>query len=91
MVQWLRVYLPMKGTWVRSLVQEDPTRAGQLDTCATTTERTYAGHREPVLRQGSHCNDESKHQQGRVTLSLQLEKVQAQQGRPSTNINKSFF
>ena len=23
-VQWLRIYLPMQGTWVHSLVQEDP-------------------------------------------------------------------
>ena len=23
-VQWLRICLPMQGTWVRSLVQEDP-------------------------------------------------------------------
>lgn len=25
MVQWLRLYLPMQGTWIGSLVQEDPT------------------------------------------------------------------
>ena len=24
-VQWLRIRLPMQGTWVRSLVREDPT------------------------------------------------------------------
>ena len=24
MVQWLRIHLPMQGTWVPSLVQEDP-------------------------------------------------------------------
>ena len=24
-VQWLRIHLPVQGTWVRSLVQEDPT------------------------------------------------------------------
>ena len=23
--QWLRIHLPMQGTWVRALVQEDPT------------------------------------------------------------------
>ena len=28
MVQWLRIYLPMQGTLVRSLVWEDPTRGG---------------------------------------------------------------
>ena len=26
--QWLRIYLPMQGTWVRSLVREDPTCRG---------------------------------------------------------------
>ena len=25
MVQWLRICLPIQGTWVRSLVWEDPT------------------------------------------------------------------
>ena len=24
-VQWLRIHLPMQGTWVRALVREDPT------------------------------------------------------------------
>ena len=27
-VQWLRTHLPMHGTWVRALVQEDPTCRG---------------------------------------------------------------
>ena len=27
-VQWLRIHLPMQGTWVRALVQEDPTCLG---------------------------------------------------------------
>ena len=26
--QWLRIHLPMQGTWVRSLVREDPTCCG---------------------------------------------------------------
>ena len=26
--QWLRICLPMQGTWVRALVQEDPTCRG---------------------------------------------------------------
>ena len=26
--QWLRIRLPMQGTWVRALVQEDPTCCG---------------------------------------------------------------
>ena len=28
LAQWLRVRLPMQGTWVRALVQEDPTCHG---------------------------------------------------------------
>ena len=27
-VQWLRIHLPMQGTWVGALVQEDPTCHG---------------------------------------------------------------
>ena len=27
-VQWLRIHLPMQGTWVRALVREDPIRRG---------------------------------------------------------------
>ena len=26
--QWLRIHLPMQGTWVRALVREDPTYHG---------------------------------------------------------------
>ena len=46
MAQWLRIHLPMQGTWVQALVWEDPTcrratkpRVPQLlSLCATTTE-----------------------------------------------------
>ena len=27
-VQWLRIHLPMQGTWVRALVREDATCGG---------------------------------------------------------------
>ena len=36
--QWLRIHLPMQGTWIRALVQEDPHAMEQLSPCATTTE-----------------------------------------------------
>ena len=29
-VQWLRICLPMQGTWVRALVREDPTCRGAI-------------------------------------------------------------
>ena len=28
--QWIRIHLPMRGIWVRSLVQEDPTCQGAI-------------------------------------------------------------
>ena len=28
LAQWLRIHLPMQGTWVRYLVQEEPTCRG---------------------------------------------------------------
>ena len=35
--QWLRIHLPMQGTWVSSVVWADA--RGQLSPCTTTTER----------------------------------------------------
>ena len=37
-VQWVRVCLPMQGTWIRFLVWEDPNFSWQLSSCPTTTE-----------------------------------------------------
>ena len=49
MVQWLRIRLPMQGTWVQSLVWEDPT-------CLGATEPECL---ELVLRnKKSHCSEE---------------------------------
>ena len=39
-VQWLRIPLPMQGTQVQSLLQEDSTCHGATSLCATTTEFT---------------------------------------------------
>ena len=39
-VQWPRIPLPVQGTQVRSLLQEDSTRHGATSLCATTTEFT---------------------------------------------------
>ena len=58
-VQWLRIRLPMQGTWVRSLVQEDPQIAEQLSWC---TERTESVTLEPVIPNNrSYCNDKPSH------------------------------
>ena len=40
-VQWLRICLPMQGTWVVSLLQEDPTRCRACKTmCLNSWDRT---------------------------------------------------
>ena len=36
-VQWLRIHLPAQGTWVQSLVCEDPNAEERRSWCATTT------------------------------------------------------
>ena len=45
--QWLRICLPMQGTWVRALVWEDPTCRGATRPVSHNTEPV---HLEPVLR-----------------------------------------
>ena len=67
MIQWLRIHLPMQGTWVWSLVWEDPT-------CCGPTKHTHHNHwacrpqvrkpmyQEPVLHsQGSHHSKRPAH------------------------------
>ena len=62
-VQWIRVQLPMQGTWVRSLVLEDPACHGAAkpvcrncwDLCAVTT---------------GTCASKSLRTQKRVALTL---------------------
>ena len=50
--QWLRIRLPMQGTWVRALVWEDPTCHGA----------TKPAPLQPVLRnKGSHHNEKRAH------------------------------
>ena len=37
-VQWLRIYLPMQGTWVQALARKIPHAAEQQNPCTTTTD-----------------------------------------------------
>ena len=46
---WLRIHLPMQGTWVRSLVQADPTCHRAITSIPTTTEPSC--HRAGALQQ----------------------------------------
>ena len=63
MVQWLRICLPMQGTWVRALVWEDPTCRGATRPVSHTTEparlelvlRNKRGHDS---ERPAHCDEE---------------------------------
>ena len=46
--QWLRIHLPIQGTWVRSLVQKIPHAAEQLSPC-TKLLSLRSRAREPQL------------------------------------------
>jgi len=37
-VQWVKIHLPMQGTQIPSLAQEDPQAVEQLSPCTTSTE-----------------------------------------------------
>ena len=88
--QWLRIHLPMQGTRVRALVQEDPTCLGAAKSvshnhwaCALEpTSHNYWAHvpRARALQQEKLLQWEAH--------SPQLEKVRAQQWRPNTAKNK---
>ena len=66
LVQWLRIHLPMQGTWVQSLVQGDATSWGwgELSPCTSTTEPEAL---ELVLgNKRSHSNEKPIHRDQRV-------------------------
>ena len=46
-VQWLRIHLPMQGTWVRALAREDPT-------CRGVTKPVRHNYRACALEPASH-------------------------------------
>ena len=54
--QWLRICLPMQGTWFRSLVQEDATRHRP-----TKLIGHYRPHPEPVLQNKKPPRREGQH------------------------------
>ena len=54
-IQWLKILLPMQGTWVQSLVWEDPTCRG---TTKPTGKHYLAWAPEPTLPNWRSCHDE---------------------------------
>ena len=65
-VQWIRIRLPMQGTWVQSLVQEDSTCFGAIKPvhhiCWPHVPHVRKPQRlELVLHQRSRCNEKPVH------------------------------
>ena len=90
-VQWVRIHLPMQGTWVRSLVREDLTCHGpQLLSLSSR-----AGEPQPLKPECRESVRQEKPLQGEARVlqldsspcSPQLEKASAQQQRPRTAKN----
>ena len=94
-VQWLRIHLPMQGTWVWSLFQKDPSchRATKPE-CHNYWARVL--HLQKPARSGACPLQEERPlqweaQTPRLESSLcspQREKAHTRQWRPSTAINK---
>ena len=89
-VRWLRIYLSMQGTWLPSLVQEDPI------CCRATKPVSHQllslCSRAMLCSKRSHCHEKPAHRNEEYPCSLQLEKACVQQQRPSTarsKINKA--
>ena len=83
-VQWLRIPLPMQGTWVWFLAQEESTCCGQFGPGATgACSRTLE---QQLLRPSTTTTEVCALQQEVTTenspCSLQLEKACSQQWRP---------
>ena len=99
--QWLRIHLPMQATWVRSLVQEDPTCRGATKpvrhnywACALEpTSHNYWAHvpqlLKPTCLEPVLCNKRSHHTATKSRpCSPQLEKARMQQRRPKADKKK---
>ena len=97
--QWLRIHLPVQGTWVRALVQEDPTCRGAAK---PVCHNSWACTLDPVSHNywsphaWSLCSTtreattmRSPHPATKSSpCSPQLEKARAQQQRSNTAKNK---
>ena len=86
---WVR--LPMQGTRVQALVQEDPTcRGATKPVChnywAHVPELVKRTRLQPTLHnKRSHCNEKQAHRSKVYPCSPQLEKAHMQQRRPNAD------
>ena len=76
--QWLRICLPMQGTWVQSLIWEDSTCHGATEPAC----RNYWSQRAPEPTSSSRLQWEAHHCNWSSCLSPQLDKAHAQPSDP---------
>ena len=99
--QWLRIHLPMQGTWVQVLVREDPTCCGATKpirhnywTCAL--EPASHNYWSPCAKSPCSTTKEATAMRSPCTAtkssprSPQLEKARVQQRRPNA-AKKNYF
>ena len=75
-VRWLRIRLPMQGTWVPSLVREDTACLRATEPACTATESMYGNDQSPIF-----LNEENHHRRTACPATqsgpnwLELEKI----------------
>ena len=79
MLQWIRVCLPVQGTWVQSLIREDPACCGATKSHALQLLKPCSSARKATAMRSQWKSSPS---------SLPLRKTHAEQQRPSTAKNK---
>ena len=75
LVQWLRILLPMQGTWVRSLIWEDPTCLGATTTTEPALQSLRATAISPQVMTTKLKGQQPMFCHKRIPYSLQLEKA----------------
>ena len=87
-IRWLRVYLPMQGTWVPSPVQDEADEPHW----ACVLKQLKPAHLEPVLHNKRGTAVRSPYPAMKSSPCLpQLEKARSQQWRASATKNNEFF
>ena len=83
MVWWIRIHLPMQGTWVQSLVRDDSTWRGPP--MRHNYWSLHAQRLSLVSNKRSHCNEKHVHCNKSSSHSSQLDKAHKQQQRLKCN------
>ena len=74
-LQWFRIHLPMQGTWIRSLIQEDPT-------CCGATKPWCHNYRSLRALEAMLCNEKSRHNEKPVHGNWRVAPTRCNQRKP---------